>query len=238
MYDFSDHVVVVAGATGNLGTAVTRAFAAGGAHLVLADRGADRLKQLFPELAGSPDHLLASGVDATDPAAVKSWIDAAVARFGRIDVLANTIGGYRAGAPVHETPLDTWDFMMALNARTAFIASQAVVPPMLARQSGRIIHTAARAALQGSANQAAYVASKSAVVRLVESLSAELRHSGITVNCVLPGTIDTPENRQAMPKADFGKWVAPEAVADVFLFLASGAASAITGAAIPVYGRS
>ena len=170
----------------------------------------------------------------------------ALGRFGRIDVLANAIGGYRAGQPVHETPLDTWDFMLNLNARTAFVLSRAVVPAMLAQGSGKIVHVAARAALRstasfavaGAANAAAYSASKAAMVRLVESLADELRHNQINVNCVLPGTIDTPQNRESMPKADHSRWVPPEAIADVILFLASDAARAVNGAAVPVYGQS
>jgi NAD(P)-dependent dehydrogenase (short-subunit alcohol dehydrogenase family) len=229
---------MVAGASGNLGGAVARAFHRAGAQLVLADRAHDRLPRLFPELAASTAHLLAAGVDATDPAAVQQLVDAAIARFGRIDVLANTVGGYRAGTPVPKTSLETWDFMMELNARTAFILSRAVLPAMIQQGSGRIIHTAARAALAGTANHSAYSASKAVVVRLVESMAAETRHQGITVNCVLPGTIDTPENRQAMPKADPTTWVSPDAIAEAFLFLASDAAREITGAALPVYGRS
>ncbi len=238
MFDFSGHVVMVTGASGNLGAAVARAFATAGASLVLADRAADRLPGLLPELAAAPQHMFCGAVDATDPASVQHWVDAALRRFGRIDVLANTIGGYRAGVPTHETSLETWDFMLNLNARTAFVISRAVLPAMLQQGSGRIIHTAARAALAGAANHSAYNASKSVVVRLVESMAAEYKHHGITVNCVLPGTIDTPDNRQAMPNADFSKWVSPAAIADVFLFLASDAARAVTGAALPVYGRS
>lgn len=238
MFDFSNRVVMVAGATGNLGGAVARAFYAAGAHLVLADRASNRLPGLFPELADSQEHLLVSGVDVNDPMAVQRWVEAALDRFGRIDVLANTVGGYRAGKPVQETPLETWDFMLSLNARSAFLLSRVVVPPMLEQGHGRIIHTAARAGLRGSANAAAYAASKSAVIRLVESLAAELKSTGITVNCVLPGTIDTPQNRAAMPDADHSRWVPPEAIADVFLFLASEAARAVSGAALPVYGRS
>ncbi len=177
-------------------------------------------------------------MDATDAASVARAVEAAVERMGRIDVLANTVGGYRAGSPVHETSLDTWDFMMGLNARSAFILSRAVVLPMLQQGSGKIVHVAARAALAGSRNAAAYSASKAAIVRLVESMAAELRHKGLNVNCVLPGTIDTPDNREAMPEADFDRWVAPEAIADVILFLASDAARAVNGAAVPVYGRS
>lgn len=238
MFDFSNHVVVVAGAAGNLGQAVAGAFFLAGANLVLLDRAADRLPRLFPERAGAPDHLLVGSVDAADAEAVEGAVQAALERFGRIDVLANTVGGYRAGRPVHETSLDTWEFMLNLNARTAFLLSRAVVPHMLVQGSGKIVHVAARAALAGAGKAAAYSASKSATVRLVESLSAELRRQNINVNCVLPGTIDTPENRQAMPSADHGRWVPPEAIADVILFLASDAARAINGAAVPVYGQS
>jgi NAD(P)-dependent dehydrogenase (short-subunit alcohol dehydrogenase family) len=238
MFDFSDRVVMVGGASGNLGQAVARAFYAAGANLVLLDRAPDRLQDMFPELVGSREHLLLGSVDATDAGSVEQAVGAAVAHFGRIDVLANTVGGYRAGTAVHETPLETWDFMLNLNARTAFIVSRAVVPHMLERGSGKIVHVAARAALQGGGKAAAYSVSKSGVVRLVESLSAELRQQGINVNCVLPGTIDTPQNRKTMPNADHGRWVPPEALADVILFLASDAARAVTGAAVPVYGRS
>lgn len=234
----SDQVVLVCGASGNLGAAVARAFAAAGARLALADRGAGRLSRLFPELANSASHLLVDGVDITDADDAQRLTAAVVGRFGRIDVLANTVGGYRAGDPTHLTSLETWEFMFNLNARSAFVISRAVLPQMLAQQSGRIIHTAARAALAGSANHSAYNASKSAVVRLVESMAAEYKHQGIAVNCVLPGTIDTPQNRAEMPNADYSRWVTPEAIADVFLFLASDAARAVAGAAIPVYGRS
>ena len=238
MFDFSDRVVMVSGASGNLGQAVARAFSSAGASLALLDRVPARLQVLLPELTGSSDHMLLGSVDATDPDSVDSAVQAAVAHFGRLDVLANTVGGYRAGTPVHQTSLETWDFMLNLNARTAFVLSRAVLPPMLERGSGKIVHVSARAALKGGGKAAAYSISKSGIVRLVESLSAEVRQQGINVNCILPGTIDTPQNREAMPKADHGRWVPPEALADVILFLASDAARAVTGAAVPVYGRS
>ncbi len=238
MFDFTDRIVLVTGASGNLGQAVARAFSAAGANLVLLDRAPDRLPQLFPDLAASPDHLLLGSVDAADVESVERAVQSALERFGRIDVLANTVGGYRAGLPIHEMPLDTWDFMLDLNARPALVLSRAVVPHMLARGSGKIVHVSARAALAGTAKAAAYSASKAATLRLVESLSAELRRENINVNCVLPGTIDTPQNRQAMPKADHSRWVPPEAIADVILFLASDAAWPINGAAIPAYGQS
>ena len=238
MFDFADRVVMVAGATGNLGQAVARAFHAAGANLVLLDHHQDQLPGLFPELASSSEHLLIGSVDATDVASVEQAVQSTLKRFGRIDVLANTVGGYRGGTPVHETPLETWDFLLDLNARTAFVLSRAVVPSMRERGYGKIVHVAARAALAGAAKTAAYSISKSAVIRLVESMAAELRNDGINVNCVMPGTIDTPQNRQAMPTADHSRWVPPEAIADVILFLASDAAWPVNGAAVPVYGRS
>jgi NAD(P)-dependent dehydrogenase (short-subunit alcohol dehydrogenase family) len=238
MFDFSDRVVIVTGAAGNLGQAVARASEAAGAKLVLVDRKPDRLPQLFPELAGSTSHYLATSVDLTDVAAVQDMVTGALERFGRIDVLANAAGGWRGGKPVHETPLDTLEFLLDLNARTVFIASSAVVPAMLDQGSGKIVNVAARAAMGAASRNGAYAAAKSAVVRLTETMAAELKQDGINVNCVLPGTIDTPQNRQAMPKADHSRWVAPEAIADVMLFLASDAARAVSGAAIPVYGRS
>lgn len=237
MFDFSDRVVIVTGAAGNLGYAVARAFQAAGARLVLVDRAADRLPRLFPELATSPDHFLATSVDLTDAAAVQAMVDETMQRFGRVDVLVNVAGGWRGGQAVHEMDLDTWDFLFDLNVRTAVTASRAVIPHMLTRGSGRIVNVAAKAGLEGTARNAAYSAAKSAVIRLTESMAAELKKEGINVNCVLPGTIDTPQNREAMPKADRSRWVEPEAIADVILFLASDAARAVQGAAIPVYGK-
>jgi len=236
MFDLTDRVVIVTGAAGNLGTAVAGTFRAAGARLVLVDHDPDRLSRLFPDLVSSPDHYLAAPVDLTDEAAVKAMVDQTLSRFGRIDVLVNVAGGYRGGTPVHETPLATWDFLLNLNARTVYIASSAVIPAMLRQGSGKIVNVAARAALQGAAKMGAYSASKSAVMRLTEAMAAELKNDGINVNCVLPGTIDTPDNRAAMPKADTSRWVQPEALADVILFLASDAARAVHGAAIPVYG--
>jgi len=170
--------------------------------------------------------------------AVQGMVAEALERFGHIDVLVNAVGGWRGGKPVHETSLETLDFLFSLNARTMFIASRAVVPSMLDRGSGKIVSVSARAALGAAKRSGAYSASKSAVVRLTETMAAELKNEGINVNCVLPGTIDTPENRQSMPKADHSRWVPPEAIADVILFLASDAAWPVNGAAVPVYGKS
>jgi NAD(P)-dependent dehydrogenase (short-subunit alcohol dehydrogenase family) len=238
MFDFHERIVIVTGAAGNLGHAVAQAYLAAGARMVLVDRRRDRLPELYPSLVDSSDHLMATSVDQGEQVSVQQMVNRVLERYGRIDVLANTVGGYRAGTPVHETSLQDWEFMLDLNVRTAVIISQAVVPVMLSQGYGKIVHVGSRAALQGNARAAAYSAAKSAVVRLTESLSGEVKRQGINANCVLPGTIDTPENREAMPNADHSRWVAPEALADVIMFLTSDAARAIHGAAIPVYGTS
>jgi NAD(P)-dependent dehydrogenase (short-subunit alcohol dehydrogenase family) len=238
MFNFSGQTVMVSGATGNLGRAVAHAFKAADANLVLIDRGRDRLAKQYPELQASPKAHFANEVDATDPHAVAAAVTAAVERFGRLDVLVNTVGSYRGGKPLAEAPQEDWDFLMQINARSMLVPTRAVVPRMLEQGSGKIISVAARAGLTGASKQGMYSASKSAVIRLTEALAAELRDANINVNCVLPGTIDTPENREQLPKSDFSRWVLPEAIADVILFLASDAARAVQGAAVPVYGRS
>jgi NAD(P)-dependent dehydrogenase (short-subunit alcohol dehydrogenase family) len=238
MSDFTEHIVIVTGAAGSLGSAVARAFHAAGAHLVLVDHEPDRLTNQFPELSGSPDHLLAAPVDMTDEDAVQRMVGEALERFDHVDVLVNTVGGWRGGKPVHETPPGTLDFLFNLNTRTVLIASRAVIPSMLDRGSGKIVNVAARAGLGAAPRNGAYGATKSAVVRLTETMAAELKKDGININCVLPGTIDTEDNRKSMPKADHSRWVPPQAIADVILFLVSDAAWPINGAAVPVYGLS
>jgi NAD(P)-dependent dehydrogenase (short-subunit alcohol dehydrogenase family) len=144
------------------------------------------------------------------------------------------VGGYRGGKTFQETSAADLDFMLDLNLRTAFNVCQAALPYIKAQGSGKIINVAARAGLAGVKNQSAYSIAKSGVIRLTESLSAELREAGINVNCLLPSAMDTPQNREAMPKADFSRWTPPEAVAEVILFLASDSARAVHAAAIPV----
>lgn len=236
--DFRDQVVMVTGATGNLGGATVKAFAQAGAHIVAIDRDHDKQVAMHPELAQSDRHWLAGPVDLTSAEEVEKVVAETAAKFGRIDVLVNTVGGFRAGKRVHETAVETWDLMMDLNAKTTFLMCRAAVPYMLERKRGKIVNVAARAGLEGSAKTSAYAASKSAIIRLTETLAAELRREGVNVNCILPGTIDTPENREAMPDADASRWVTPESLAEVILFLASDAARDVHGAALPVYGRS
>ena len=238
MFDFTDQVVMVTGGSGNLGGAAVWAFHAAGAKLVVSDRRADRIQALFSKLADEGRHYLAGSTDITKPEEMTRLVEATLDRFGQIDVLVNTVGGFRAGTPPHETSLETWDFMLNLNARATFITSRAVIPAMLENGRGKIINTAARSALASRANESAYSASKAAVARLTESFAAAYKAKGINVNAILPGIIDTPQNRDAMPKADYSRWVPPEQIAQAILFLASDAANCINGALIPVYGLS
>lgn len=225
-------IVLLTGAAGHLGRAVAQAFADRGAQLVLLDRVAGQSPQ------GPAPAPLWLSVDLRQPEAVQAAVQQAVARFGRIDVLCNLAGGFRMGEAVHETGADTWDFLFDLNARSVVHLAQAVVPHMLRQGSGKIVNVAAFAAQRGGARMGAYAASKSAVIRLTEAMSAELREQGINVNCVLPTVIDTPPNRADMPGADPSRWVAPADLANVILFLASPEAKAVHGAALPVSGLS
>jgi NAD(P)-dependent dehydrogenase (short-subunit alcohol dehydrogenase family) len=237
MQRFQGKVALVTGAGGNLGRAVAQAFAREGASLALVDLKPGPLNETRAGLGVGVD-ALAVPTDLTQGEAVGEAVRRILAHFKRIDVLANIAGGFTMGPQLHETEDRDWDFMMDLNARTVFNACRAVLPQMLEQGSGAVINVSARAAEQGKPRMAPYCASKAAVITLTESLAAEHRFNGITVNCILPGTIDTPQNRDAMPDADHANWVPPEALADVILFLASDAARCVSGAAVPVYGRS
>jgi NAD(P)-dependent dehydrogenase (short-subunit alcohol dehydrogenase family) len=233
--DFSQRTVLITGAAGNLGRALADVFAARGANLVLVDLRRESLERVF---GAENDRRLFAPTNLLAQAEVDATVATAIQRFKRIDALCNIAGGFRAGTPVHETTDETWNFLFDLNARTLLHTARAVVPRMLAAGGGKIVNVGAFAAQKGVAGMGAYVAAKSAVIRLTEAMAAELREKNINVNCVLPTIIDTPENRKAMPKADPGRWVAPQDLADTIAFLASDDARAIHGAAVPVTGLS
>jgi NAD(P)-dependent dehydrogenase (short-subunit alcohol dehydrogenase family) len=237
MSEFDQAVVVITGAAGNLGRAVAQAFAARGAHLALLDRNAEGIENTIAACEGHAS-ARAFGTNLIESAATDATIAEVLAAFGRIDVLANIAGGFAMGPLIQDTEDRDWDFMMNLNARSVFNTCRRVIPAMLENQGGRIINVSARAAEQGKGRMGPYCASKAAVLTLTESLAAENKFDNINVNCILPGTIDTPQNRESMPDANFSHWVPPAALADVVVFLASNAARCVTGAAIPVYGQS
>ncbi len=217
-------VVLVTGAAGALGRAVVQRFAAEGAQLVLLDRDAARLHQLFPQAA------FADAVDITDEDGVAATLQRAIAALGRLDVVVHVAGGFEMGDTVDALPRAAWERMMALNAWSFVALAHACVPAMKRQGSGRIVAVSAAAAANGGqALKGAYIASKSALQRLVETLAAELAGSGIAVNSVAPTTLDTPANRAAMPDADPSAWVSLDAAADAIAFLATRAGAAVHG---------
>jgi NAD(P)-dependent dehydrogenase (short-subunit alcohol dehydrogenase family) len=228
--DFQGRTVMITGAAGNLGKAVAQAFARQGARLVLVDRATQRLHEQFGE--GGPCLLVPA--DLLDGEAVAAAVGEVLRQTGRIDALCNLAGGFSMGHRVHETSDAELDALFNINVRTMLNAVRAVVPSMLEAGAGKIVNVGAMSALRGSALMGSYCVSKDAVIRLTESMAAELGSRGVNVNCVLPSIIDTPQNRAAMPGSDPGKWVGAHALADVVVFLASARSRAIHGAAIPV----
>ncbi len=239
-YDLSGRVALVTGATGGLGPAVVRAFIEAGASVVGIGSHMDeeRVAAIRSHSDGKGNNRLSLvAVDATDEASVARVVADTREAHGHIDILVNGIGGFHAGEPVTQTPLESWERMFALNLRPTFLFSKYAARAMADQNWGRIINVSSRAAHSGRKNAAAYATAKNAVLTLTEAQAEELRDAGVTVNAILPSIIDTPANRTAMPDADTSRWPTAEQIARVVLFLASEEAGLISGASIPVYGR-
>ncbi|MFL6817836.1 MAG: SDR family oxidoreductase [Bradyrhizobium sp.] len=221
-------VIIITGALGALGQVVAQTALARGARVAGVDHAAS-------QLPATDNRLELGGVDLSDADAAQTAIDTVVAHFGRIDALVNIAGGFAFEAVEEGDPM-TWQRMYALNVLTALNASRAALPHLAVSSAGRIVNIGAMGALQAGSGMGAYAASKAGVHRLTEALAAEWK-GRITVNAVLPSIIDTPANRASMPRADFAKWVSPQELAEMILFLVSDSASAITGALVPVSGR-
>lgn len=235
----SGKVAVVTGGTGALGGAVVQGLIEAGARVFVPHRRPGELEGLREGLglaAAAP--LSGEPVDLTDEGAVEACYARVAATHGGIDVLVNSAGGFAGGKAAHETAWDTWQQQLDLNLKTAVLSCAAATPQLIARGGGAIINVGTRTATQAGAKAAAYAAAKRAVLQLTEALAAELREHNITVNSVLPSTIDTPANRRSSPGADFSRWVAPTEIARVILFLAGPDARIISGAHIPVYGKA
>ncbi|HEV2387622.1 MAG TPA: SDR family NAD(P)-dependent oxidoreductase [Candidatus Acidoferrales bacterium] len=225
----SERVALVTGASGGLGTHVSRALVDAGYAVAGLARQAPALKPPHPAFLSLEADL--SSVDSAEKA-----VEAVFARFQRIDVLAHLVGGFSGGKTIDETDEATWNQMFAANVTSAFHVFRAAVPLMRRTGGGRIIAIGARLAVEPAAKAGAYAASKAALVSLVRTLAAENKAAGITANVLLPGTMDTPANRQAMAGADFSRWVQPGSVASLVVWLGSEAGKDVSGAAIPVYG--
>jgi NAD(P)-dependent dehydrogenase (short-subunit alcohol dehydrogenase family) len=232
--------VVVTGATGALGRAVVKRLIGSGAAVAAVYRDDAKFRRLLDFVGGAQGAVAGFKADVTSEAEVRTMVESVLSRHGRIDALLNLVGAFRGGADVAGTAEDDWDFLMRTNLKSAFLCSRAVLPAMAKAGSGRIVSVAARPAVEkkGRAKAGAYAVSKAGVVLLTETIAEEFRRSGIAANCIVPGTIDSPENRAAIPDADFSKWADPAAVAEVIVFLVSDASAVTSGAVIPVYGMS
>lgn len=232
-----DTVAIITGAAGALGRATVRVFLDEGARVAGCDVAELSMKAVGLS-TGAQERCMPMRYDVTTARGAADLVAHTLRHFGRVDALVNIVGGWKGGVPLHETSVDEWEGMLALNLTSAFLCCRAVLPHMLARKSGCIVNISSRTAVVPVARQAPYNVAKAGVISLTQTLAEEVKGDGITVNCVLPSILDTGANRQAFPKADYAKWVAPTDLARVLAFLVSASASPITGAAIPVYGRA
>jgi NAD(P)-dependent dehydrogenase (short-subunit alcohol dehydrogenase family) len=223
-------VSLVTGADGGLATHVTKAMLDAGFTVIgLAPR-------VHPSNFDHP-HYTAMPVRLDSLDAAKKAVETILAHFGKIDILAHLVGGFAGGQSIADMDDATFQRMFDMNVNAAFHILRAVIPPMRQTKSGRIIAIGSRSAEDPGANVGAYSASKAALVSLIRTVAIENKDAGITANVILPGTMDTPGNRKAMPTADISQWVQPASIADLILWLAGDTGNDVTGAVIPVYGR-
>jgi len=222
-------VALVTGANGGLGGYVTQALLDAGATVVGLSRKIQQSDFDSPLFTALP-------AEISTAAGAKSAVDSIVARFGRLDALAHTVGGFAGGQSIAETDDATFQRMFDMNLNSAFYLLRATIPAMRKTGNGRIIAIGSRAALEPGAGVGAYSASKAAMVSLIRTVALENKDAGITANVILPGTMDTPANRKSIPNADFSKWVRPATVASLITWLAGDAGKDVNGAVIPVYG--
>ncbi len=231
-YDFSNKVVLITGGTGALGRAVVEGFTSSSATTIatyITDKDAQNAKTIIGTLG-----LIKADITKEDQ--VRKLVSQVVQKHSRIDVLVNVVGGYIGGKKVSELEESEWDKMMNLNLKSAFLITKHVLPVMVLAKRGKMVHISSRTGLKSSGYDSAYAASKSGLIRLVESISEEAKEDGISVNCILPSIIDTDANRKAMPNSDFSKWVKTRDLTNLVLFLCSEEAKVINGAAIPAFG--
>jgi len=219
--------IAITGAAGALGRATAQHFLDLGARVALIDRNADHLAAAFPGFDGTRHVLVAADVVSAD--GMQDAAARVTQALGHVDALVHIAGGFEMGEPVHALSRAAWDRMMDLNAWSFVAVTQAFVPSMIERKAGRVVAVTAKSAARGAAAMSAYIASKSALQRLVESMAAELTPHGIAVNSIAPSVLDTPANRQAMPDANPADWVSTAAAAQTIGFLVSGGAAALHG---------
>ncbi|MER3447788.1 MAG: hypothetical protein C4291_13570 [Candidatus Dadabacteria bacterium] len=232
-----NRIAIITGGTGALGKAVVSVFLEEGAKVACTYIVDEELKHYPPLTEDQKSNIAFIRADVTKGESVAEMVQKTLERFGRVDILVNVVGGFTY-ARIIDTDERTWDSMMNINLKSTFLCSKAVLPHMIKQNYGKIINISSRPGLKGSSGVGAYAASKAGVLNLTETIADEVRDYDINVNAILPSTIDTPANRRDMPDADFSKWVKPEEIARVIVFLASDDSKPISGAGIPVYGRA
>ncbi|ABF39216.1 short-chain dehydrogenase/reductase SDR [Candidatus Koribacter versatilis Ellin345] len=231
---FDGKTALVAGGTGGLGKAVSLALMAEGARVVVTYIIPEEFNAL--RTAAADRQIEGHHIDVTDETATQNLVADIIGKYGRLDFLINTIGGYAGGIKLWELETKTFEKMFTLNLRAGYSLARAVIPAMLKQKSGAIVNIAAKAAVDHAGGASAYASSKAAALAMMDSLAEDLRGTGVRVNSILPSIIDTAANRHAMPGADYSKWPKPEDIAKVILFLLSDDGKVIHGAAVPVYG--
>ena len=233
--NFGGRVVIVSGGTGGLGQAVVTALVAAGARVAVPYRGEAGWQKL--EAATPGDALWGRSCDIAELGPTAAFVRETIAALGRLDGLCTLAGGYAGAGPLEASPADEWEAMLRINLQTTYTLCRAVLPHLL-KTGGTIVTVGSRVVEAGGAGAAAYAVSKAGVHALTRALAAENRDRGVRVNAVVPGVIDTAANRAAMPKADAARWAAPADIAQVVLFLLSESSAPVSGALVPVYGRS
>lgn len=234
----NDVVALVTGGAGNVGRAVTRAFLQGGARVAVPVYQTDQPQALEPLREEYGERLHRFALDLTTERGAQQAVQQVMEWAGRLDVVAHMVGGYSGGARLADTAVEAWDRMIDINLKSAWLVAHFAIPRMLEHGGGSFVFVSSRAALRDRGGHGGYAVAKSAVITLAEVIAEEYGQEGIRANVVLPGTIDTNANRRSMPRADHDRWTEPEEIASVIAFLASPAAAAVNGAAVPVYGRS
>jgi NAD(P)-dependent dehydrogenase (short-subunit alcohol dehydrogenase family) len=243
-HDFSNKVIIITGGTGALGRVLIKSFLNGHPRTIITTyRSEKEMQELKANLSNSSDQSPKNSttlefikIDVTKDDEIKKLISNIFEKYGQIHILVNVVGGYIGGKNITELDELDWDKMMDINLKTAFLISRHVIPIMITNRYGKLVHVSSRTGIRAEGNDSAYAASKSGLIRFVESVSQEVKNSNININCILPTIIDTEANRRAMPNADFTRWINPGDLSNVILFLCSDDSKIINGSAIPTYG--
>jgi NAD(P)-dependent dehydrogenase (short-subunit alcohol dehydrogenase family) len=243
-HDFSNKVIIITGGTGALGRVLIKSFLNGHPRTIITTyRSEKEMQELKANLSNSSDQSPKNSttlefikIDVTKDDEIKKLISNIFEKYGQIHILVNVVGGYIGGKNITELDELDWDKMIGINLKTAFLISRHVIPIMITNRYGKLVHVSSRTGIRAEGNDSAYAASKSGLIRFVESVSQEVKNSNININCILPTIIDTEANRRAMPNADFTRWINPGDLSNVILFLCSDDSKIINGSAIPTYG--